>query len=446
MVLYPKIPVESSSFFFESCIANQFKDKASPIPRIASSFLPGDFLYYSNSRISKISIEKLSKKMLSDINFLKQKRFDYLLIGPGSGALADISSTLNTIFLPTHTTLIKATLKFMKIDNIRDYMNTCEKIGKLILKKNKNIDIVLHYDPIHDRALLKHYLVFRTKFLEINNTYSTIINDFLNKEGTIIYFENKQPWPWHFICENVWLQLGGYGGLSFEEYQGVSERLSTIVDKVVWRLSSEKRLKYDSEWGSSKEFGDSIRDFCNNNGYNFYRITSKHIMELSLFSSMLFYNAFKPKLNGFLIENFWAYSATAAQLSRMLPYWIPWPDTISTYKAHSHLKKLLRLDIPKTARIGRFSALGPDILSVEQWNNTFKNIFDRTQFYGAVGDVGFKGLMALKHSFYNLLRVPNFVDYIYKLSMIINSPEKNPITKEEILKTAKKSGLEYSKK
>ena len=446
MVLYPKIPIESSSFFFESCLANQFNDKASSIPRIASSFVPSDFLYYSNSRISRLNVEKLSKKMLSDINFLKQKKFDYLIIGPGSGAIADISSTLNSVFLPTHATFIRATLRFMKLDKINDYMSVCEKIGNLVKKKNNGIDIVLHYDPIHDRALLKHYFVFRAKFLEINNYYSKLIRDLLKKDGVIIYFENKQPWPWHRISDNVWLQLGGYGGLSFEEYQGVSERLSTIVDKVVWRLSSEKRLMYDSEWGSSKDFGDSIREFCNNNGFGFYRITSKHIMDLSFFSSLLFYNAFKPRLNGFLIENFWAYSSTAAQLSRMVPYWIPWPDSISTYRAHAHLKKLLSFDIPQTARIGRFSALGPDILSVEEWNNTFRNIFKRTEFYGAVGDAGFKGMLALKHSFYNLLMIPNFVDYIYKLSKIINSPEKNFLEEGEILKIVRKSDLEYSKK
>jgi hypothetical protein len=393
-----------------------------------------------------MNVENLCRKMLSDINFLKHRKFDYLIIGPGSGVISDISSTLNTVFLPTHTTFIRATLKLMKLDKINDYMRVCERIGNLVTKRNKGINVVLHYDPIHDRALLKHYLVFRMKFHEINKFYSKIIGEFLKNQGTIIYFENKQPWPWHRISENVWLQLGGYGGLSFEEYQGVSERLATIVDKVVWRLSSEKRLMYDSEWGSSSDFGDSIREFCNINGYDFYRITSRHIMDLSFFSSLLFYNAFKPRLNGFLIENFWAYSATAAQLSRMVPYWIPWPDSISTYKAHSHLKKLLSLDIPQTARIGRFSALGPDILSVDEWNNAFKNIFKRTEFYGAVGDVSFKGLLALKHSFYNLLMIPNFVDYIYKLSKIINSPDKRFLEKEEILKTARKSGLEYSKK
>jgi hypothetical protein len=446
MVLYPKVPVESSSFYFESCVANQFKDKASPIPKIASSILPNDFLYYSNSRISRMNVDNLSKKMLSDINFLKDKKFDYLIIGPGSGAIADISSTLNTIFLPTHATFIRATLRLMKLDKINDYMNACEKTGKMVVKKNKDVDIVLHYDPIHDRAMLKHYLVFRAKFLKINRYYSRIVEEFLKNDGTVIYFENKQPWPWHRIADNVWLQLGGYGGLSFEEYQGVSERLATIVDKVVWRLSSEKKLMYDSEWGSSQDFGNSLREFCNENGYNFYRIKSRHIMDLSFFSSMLFYNAFKPRVNGFLIENFWAYSATAAQLSRMVPYWIPWPDSISTYKAHAHLKKLFSLGIPNVARIGRFSALGPDILSVKEWNNTFKNIFERTEFYGAVGDVGFKGMLAFKHLFYNLLMIPNFVDYIYKLSKIINSPEKNFLQKEEILKIARKSGLEYSKK
>jgi len=440
-VLYPKIPFESSSFFLESSIANLFSDKASPRVPISNYFIPNKFLFFSNLGIKTLKSENLTRYMLSNLNFLRGKKFDNLLIGPGSGALAHISSSLNTFFLPTHTTFVKASLRTLRVDDANSYIKSCSKIAKKVLSNNSDVDIVLHYDPIHDRALLKHWLVFRIKYLSLNKVHKRIINHFLKKEGVLFYFENKQPWPWHRINEHVWFQLGGYGGLSFEEYQGVSERLVPWVDGVSWRLTPNKSLMYDSEWGSSKEFGDSIREFCNEHGYSFVRIKSEHIMDLSFFAALVFYEMYKPRVNGFLIENFWAHSATAAQLSRLVPYWIPWPDCFSMLKARKHLEKLLSLSIPKTARIGRYCATGPDIMNVKHWEGFFKLLFDKVEFYGAVEDVGFKGISAVKHLIADLFSIPNFVDHIYKLSKIINDKSSRTLDLRAFLKIARKSGL-----
>ena len=452
--LTPKIPFESSSFFFESNIAALLNKQAHMRLPLWNYFFPSKFNKYSLHSIKRVDINDLTMRMLSSLSLIadSKENLDYLIIGPGSGATAHLATLFNTFFLPTHTTILK--LGPQQVDDIIAKLELTEKVGKILLHHNPNIEVVQHYDPVHDRNMNWFYSVIRLKYLELTIIHKRIIKHFLNmdskgrrvREKTIIYIENKQKWPWFNIDDNIYLQLGGYGGLSFTEYIEMTPQLRRIIKGTCWNIQEEKVVKYDSEWGSSKEFGDSIREYCNEEGLRFFRIKTDHILELSYLTTLLFYEVYKPRINAFLIETFWAHSPTAAKFARLLPFWMPWPDNQTLRMSGEYLRELVKLDVPKAAIIGKYAGVGPDIPNDKLWADYFDNFFKRKLLKGAVGSVDFRGVGALKHLFYDVVSVPNFITKVYNFSRLINDPEFKIIDEDLLRKVMKRVGLRLRKK
>ena len=93
----------------------------------------------------------------------------------------------------------------------------------------------------------------------------------VKKNGTIIFIENTQSWKQYRIDKNIWFQLGGYGGIKFEEYVSGSERINNWLKKSIqrhrggWSLNYPVEQRPESEWGTPRGLDKNIKNYCKKN-------------------------------------------------------------------------------------------------------------------------------------------------------------------------------------
>jgi len=451
--IYPSICVESSSFFTSSVAAALVNIRAQSRYRyLWHYFKPSPHVIYRRKTANTINVENLANNVIKAYDVLENKKFDSIIIGPGSGATADIANAMNAPLLPVHTMVIELRLfNPIKPDDIKKYLREGSELAKIILKNNKNIDIVIHDDVIHDRTMVKRYLINRIKFKKLPKAYDSFIRKFLKKNGTIIFIENTQSWKQYKINKNIWFQLGGYGGIEFEEYVNGSERINNWLRKSIqrhrggWSLNYSVEQRPESEWGTPRGLDMDIKDYCRKNKLRFIKIKTKHITNLSLLSAYLWYERNKKdgKSNGYSIGTFWAHSPTASALSRYIPYWAPWPDESTLRIADSHLNKMINdFDVPKKVIFARHGAIGPDIVGIRGWKIMLRKHFDKKniKLHGSLTNLVYNRIKRRVHSLATLNSIESYIKNITTWAKKLDKKSKDSLTINDLIRIARKLG------
>ena len=452
--IYPSVSVESSSFFTSSVAAALANIRAQSRYKYLWQYLnPSPHIIYRRKTANIINVENLANNTIKAYDILKNKKFDSIIIGPGSGGLADIANAMNSPMLPVHTMVIEMRIfNPIRPDDIQRYAKGGSELGKIILKNNKNIDIVIHDDVIHDRTMIRWHLINRIKFKKLPKAYDFFIKKFLKKNGTIIFIENTQSWKQYRINKNIWFQLGGYGGIKFEEYINGSERIDKWLKKSIqrhrggWSLDYPVKEMPESEWGTPIGLGEDIKDYCKKNKLKFIKIQTDHITNLSLLSSYLWYERNKKDgySNGYSIGTFWAHSPTASALSRYIPYWAPWPDELTLNIVNNHLKKMLTdFDVPKKAIFARHGAIGPDIVGIRGWKNMLRNHFNKKdiELHGSLTNLVYNGIKKRVHSLATLNSIESYIKNITIQAKRVNNKSNPSLTTNDLINIARKTGL-----
>jgi len=454
--IYPRISVESSSFFVTTTAAGLMNIRAQSSQRNILRYLGlSNFDFFSVERAENVRVDEQVKMMLHPYTRIKDRKFKRVLVGAGSGATAHIANCLDCPMLPSHTMVAKNLIIPMNPDNKEDYLKLAVRIAQLILAHNKGIEIIIHYDPIHDRLWLERYVINRIKFLEVNQAYRDFFEERIEKEGDIIFVYNSQKFDYYKIADNIFLQLGGYGGISQQEYENGSETIDSWLEKSHsskrggWKFDYEKTSNEESEWGTRKEFCNNVREYCKEKGYNFIEVNINHIMEASLLAACLWHlrNNKDGRSNGFLIETSWAHSPTAAAMSRYVPYWIPWADYSSMAIADAHLKQLTKLDIPRVAKFARYAELGPDIAGMKEWASVLGKYFgENIECFGDRTEINYpSGRRDIELFITRLFEIPGFIESVTEWAEQINAKSSAEVSTQEFTVTAKKLGLNVKK-
>ncbi|MCR4392085.1 MAG: hypothetical protein NUV94_04750 [Candidatus Acetothermia bacterium] len=105
----------------------------------------------------------------------------------------------------------------MDPDDLGTYLSTAH--GAMgYLRPDGRFELIVHCDPIHDRDLVAHACLIRVQLLALPEAYRKFIRNHLAPGGTLILAEGTYPWPQVALAPGVWLQVGGLGGISPEEY------------------------------------------------------------------------------------------------------------------------------------------------------------------------------------------------------------------------------------
>ncbi len=332
--------------------------------------------------LDNFSVDDLVRQRLSDYAQLSGT-FPAITVGAAlGGATAYLSLALGGPFLPQ---AFVATLKRgSQTGNVNEYLHRSLDTALRLADENPGLMTIQHYDPVHDGWLTRFVNHLRFKLLDLPPAYAEFIKQRLEPGGAVVYLEGGASWLRYRVGPRSVFQVGGWGGISAEEFLEGSDRIRAYVPRAglkssEWKLvNSEWPLERgpESEWGSEPGLDAALEAFCKREGYRFVRIPLPHPNDFS----RLAFRAAQKLLEkegrapaGVLVEMFSQFDATAARQAGLLPLWL----IFNTHDSLEYLKEM-RAQFPKGKPVF-FSPLAtfsvtPDLVPWQDWEAALAGI------------------------------------------------------------------------
>jgi hypothetical protein len=322
------------------------------------------------------SLDDLIRSRIADYNGLTGP-FPAITVGaaPG-GATSYLSLALGSPFLPqTFVTTLKGG---SMSGDVNEYLHRSLDRALKIATDNPSLMTVQHYDPVHDGWLTRFVNHLRFKLLDLPPAYAEFIKSRLTPGGAVVYFEGGATWLRYRVGPRSVFQVGGWGGISAEEFLEGSDRIRNYLPRAglktdQWKLDTNLyplETGPESEWGSEPGLAEALEAFCRFEGFRFVRICLPHPNDFS----RLAFRAAQSLLAkegreaaGVLVEMFSQFDANAARQAGLLPLWL----IFNTKDSLEYLKEM-RAKFPAGkpvffSPLSTFS-LTPDLVPFEAWD------------------------------------------------------------------------------
>lgn len=199
------------------------------------------------------------------------RQYEAIVIGSPNGAVAHLAALLGAPFL---TTSFGLTFRHPTIadDDHFAYLESSREIVDSILASNEgaHFELIAHYDPLHDRSLVKYVDFIRVKLREMPVSYREFIDRHLAPGGRLILIDCAFAWPQYELQDRAYVQIGGLGGIPAE----------TFLER--WPLELPLQTRRESEWGCPEDFASSIAEFAVDRGIETVEISFDHPWDYSL--------------------------------------------------------------------------------------------------------------------------------------------------------------------
>jgi hypothetical protein len=325
------------------------------------------------SVLDDFQMDDLVRARLADYDGLSGP-FPAIISGAAlGGATTYLSLALGGPFLPQTFVL---TLKGGSPDgDVNFYLRRSLEHALKIANKNPGLMTIQHYDPVHDGWMTRWVNHVRFKLLALPPAYAEFIRSRLEPGGAVVYLEGGATWLRYRLGPRSVFQVGGWGGISAEEFLESSDRLRVYARAAELKLTDWRLKDYplergpESEWGSEPGLDAALERFCKSEGYRFVRIPLPHPND---FSKLAFTAAQKllekegrPPA-GVLVEMFSQFDSNAAMQSGLLPLWL----IFNTDDSLDYLKEM-RAEFPAEkpvffSPLATFS-LPPDRVPFDEW-------------------------------------------------------------------------------
>lgn len=324
--------------------------------------------------LDHFDLDHLVRSRLNDYAQL-EGTFPALTVGVAQGGPSTILSlALGGPFLPQ--AYVVSLAGGASTGDVREYLERSLAAAIRIARANPSLLTIQHYDPIHDGWLTRHLNHLRFKLLELPELYAGFIRRHLQPGGAVVYLEGGALWLRYRLAERSVFQVGGWGGISPEEYLAGSQRIERYARRIGlartdWRLSQYPvETGPESEWGSEPGLAEALEGFCLAEGYRFVRIrrAEPHGFSRLAFAAMrrlLEKEDREPA--GTLVEMFSQFDATASFQAGLLPLWL----VFNTTDALSFLQQMKPQFPPGKpvffSPLSTFS-LTPDLVPYDDWD------------------------------------------------------------------------------
>ena len=346
--------------------------------------LPQGMARFAISRFQSIS--GLSPKVLDGFSMdglLNERLADYAQV-PGrfpsitvgaalGGASTYLSLVLGGPFLPQ--TFVVTLKGGSTKGDVHEYLRRSLASALRIAQANPDLMTIQHYDPIHDGWLTRFVNHLRFKLLALPPAYMQFIKAKLEPGGTIVYFDGGATWLRYRVGPRSVFQVGGWGGISAEEFLEGSDRIKLYAHGAGLSTTDWKLKEYplergpESEWGSEPGLAEALEAFCERAGYRFVRLSlplPNHFSQLAFSAAEKLLEKEERQPSGTLIEMFSQFDATASYQSGLLPLWL----IFNTEDCLDYLKKMsVKFPIEKPvffSPLATFS-LTPDLVPFQAW-------------------------------------------------------------------------------
>lgn len=278
-----------------------------------------------------------------------KRKYKTILLGAPSGGVSHIGSILDAPFLTTH--FLYCFRDTRGIDDVDATLATAKTLARRMARRNPDIHLVAHCDPIHDRPVLIFINHIRAKLLSVPRAYERFIADRLEPGGTVALINCTYPWLQYRVGPRISYQIGGLGGVPDTEYIDGSARIDDYLEKHGsrrrggWSLRGERcglEKMPESEWGAMPGFNESVRELARRRGWRVIELTADHPDKFGELAFELHLEA--SRRDG--VEPAYVFADCFNQLdpaanlkSRLLPLWLPYYCDISYAYAERMLEK-----------------------------------------------------------------------------------------------------------
>ncbi len=263
--------------------------------------------------------------------------WEAIIVGAPNGGVAHLAMALGVPFLSQH--FVTAYRDPTPADDVVTYQEHGAALAQAILGRNKDLAIINHYDPLHDRFLIKHVNHIRYKLMTLPKAYQSFIERNLRPGGTIIFSDCRYPWLMYLMGERHWFQVGGLGAVTAQEYLEGRPEIAALQQRGGqsgpghWGLPGRRPFAWpESEWGALPPFREEIEQYARANAYRFVGLDGAHpeafsLLAFHVWKRLLAQEGIEPQ--GVLVETFTQVAPLAPRRSALLPLWLPWNCTDS---------------------------------------------------------------------------------------------------------------------
>jgi len=217
----------------------------------------------------RLDVESLPRWCVDQ--YPEDRQYGAIVVGSPNGGVAHLAALLGAPFL---TTSFGLTFRHPTIDadDHHAYVESAGAVVDSILAANpsEGYELIVHYDPLHDRSLVKVVDFVRVKLRDLPVCYREFIDRHLAPGGRLILIDCAYPWPQYELRDRAYVQIGGLGGISPDAF----------LDR--WPLDLPLDARRESEWGCPESFAPGVRGFAVERGIETVAVTFDHPWQYSL--------------------------------------------------------------------------------------------------------------------------------------------------------------------
>lgn len=288
------------------------------------------------------------------------RKYKAIIVGSPNGGIAHLSSLLRAPFL-TSSFGLSFRHHPSKPEDFRAYYEAGRDLAERILKSNERegFEVITHYDPIHDRNLVKYVTRLRIKLLELPEAYRTFILKSLAPQGRLLLSDCRYRWPQYALARRSFLQIGGLGGISPQEYL---ER---------WSLGLALEERRESEWGCPEGFASSVREFAARKGLELLELGFAHPQDYSLLAYRAYLECEGARKDEVFLDSFNHQNPRTNLWTGIPGLWLPFntEDSLAFAQAFLEGKEFKRIHFTLLPSF----AGSPDTPPLDRWLQALSN-------------------------------------------------------------------------
>ena len=335
------------------------------------------------NKVVEINTNKIASIITERFKPINKKSVPFVSIGAPSGAISYLTSLFNGVFLSQH--LLFSFRHTRDPDDTKATYYFGKKLVEKIVENNDDLQVINHYDPLHDRFLVKHVNHIRTKFLGLPLPYEIFLSNYLTNEAPILISDVSYSWLQFDmgVKERGWFQVGGLGGYSDKEFLKLPEevkkwllmREGKKIEGWFFEEMGDPVLRRESEWGFETEMKEKIIEWGRENGHPVYVMETKHPEIIS--QNLLKAELRNKNIKKILFSAFIAIDPLFTQFTEASAYWLPFicEDSFMALKGWISKNKELFNNVEKIGLVLSPNFTNPpDTVKLSNWIELLENI------------------------------------------------------------------------
>jgi hypothetical protein len=219
--------------------------------------------------IASVNEDQIAQDIVAE---LPRRKYPAIAIGSSNGALVHLYAALGIPWLPQTNLMLINRDRPIESDNMAQDAIWAREFARPLLERNRNLKLHQMNDPAQDRYMAINMTYFRLKFLQLPAAYRQFIEDCLEPGGDILVVNCQNRWPATKLSDRHYFQVGGYGGITIDEYLNGGPRVEEFLAR---NGSRQKRFilpeitgdHLEAEWGFEESMLDSIGQLAKERGY-----------------------------------------------------------------------------------------------------------------------------------------------------------------------------------